>query len=105
MDINTQEAEQTPSKINSETHNEAHHSKAVERQRQRILKATRDKQLITYKGPSIRLLADFSSESLEARRRWIEIFKVLKVKTLSTKNPIYNKICPSNMRKKLRDSQ
>lgn len=86
-----QEAQRTPSKINSETHNEAHYNKAIERQRQRILKAEIEKQLITYKGLSIRLLADILSETLQARRQWVDRSKVLKVKTLSTKNPIYSK--------------
>ena len=34
----------------------------------RILKAAREKKLVTYKGVPIRLLADFSKETLEARR-------------------------------------
>ena len=56
MNINIQESQQTPSKINSEIHDETHYNQAVERQR--ILNAARKKQLITHKGPSRRLLAD-----------------------------------------------
>ena len=48
----------------------------------KILKATREKQQITYKGTLIRLLADFSTETLQARREWLDIFKVMKGKTL-----------------------
>lgn len=42
------------------------------------MKAARQKQLVTYKGNTMRLLADFSAESLQARREWQNIFKVLK---------------------------
>ena len=36
----------------------------------------------TYKGPPIRLSADFSTETLQARREWHDIFKVKKGKSL-----------------------
>ena len=36
--------------------------------RDKILKATREKQQITYKGTPIRLSADFATETLQARR-------------------------------------
>ena len=40
----------------------------------RILKAARGKQLVTFKGVPIRLSADFPQETLQARRDWQEIF-------------------------------
>ena len=46
-----------------------------------ILKATREKQFVT-KGVPIRLSADFSKETLQARRDWQEVFKVMKSKDL-----------------------
>ena len=46
--------------------------------KERILKAAREKQSVNYKGTSIRLSPDFSTETLEARREWQDIFKVLK---------------------------
>ena len=49
--------------------------------KERILTATREKQLVTYEGTSIRLSADFSAEALQARRDWHDIFKLLKGKT------------------------
>ena len=49
--------------------------------KKRILKASREKQLVTYKGAFIRLSADFS-KTLQARRDWQEIFKVMKSKDL-----------------------
>ena len=48
----------------------------------RLLKAAREKQRFTYKGIPIRLLADFSAETVQARREWHNIFKVLKGKNL-----------------------
>ena len=36
--------------------------------KERILKAARKKQLVTYKGTLIRQLADFSAEILQVRR-------------------------------------
>ena len=49
--------------------------------KERILK-TRKKQQVTYKGNPICLTADLSAESLQARREWQDIFKVLKGKNL-----------------------
>ena len=50
--------------------------------KERILKAAREKQLATYKGNPICLTADLSAETLQARREWQDIFKVLKGKNL-----------------------
>ena len=47
-----------------------------------MLKAAREKQKITYKGHPIRLSADFSAETLQARREWQDILKVMKEKNL-----------------------
>ena len=50
--------------------------------KERILKAVREKKLVSYKGIPIRLSADFSKEALQARKGWKEVFKVMKVKDL-----------------------
>ena len=50
--------------------------------KERIFKAAREKETVTYKGVPIRLSVDFSKETLQARRGWKEIFKVMKVKDL-----------------------
>ena len=49
---------------------------------ERILRAAREKQMVIYKGVSIRLSADFSKEALQARRSWKEVFQVIKGKDL-----------------------
>ena len=46
----------------------------------RILKAAREMQRVTYKGIPRRLSADFSKETFQARRDWQEVFKVMKSK-------------------------
>ena len=52
--------------------------------KERILKAAREKQNVNLKGTPIRLSADFSTETLQARREWQEILKVLKGKKNAT---------------------
>ena len=50
--------------------------------KEKMLKAAREKQQITYRGIPIRLTADLSAETLQARREWQDIFKVIKGKDL-----------------------
>ena len=50
--------------------------------KERILKATREKQLVTYKGTPIRMSSDFSTEIFQARRDWHEMFNMMKSKDL-----------------------
>ena len=50
--------------------------------KEKILKAAKEKQQITYKGISIRLTANLSAETLQTRREWQDIFKVMKGKKL-----------------------
>ena len=51
----------------------------------RIVKAARGKETVTYEGVPIRLSADFSKETLQARRGWKEVFQVMKGKDLHPK--------------------
>ena len=50
--------------------------------KERILKAEREKETVNYEGVPIRLSSDFSKETLQARRDWQEVFKVMKNKDL-----------------------
>ena len=52
------------------------------KQKERIFKAAREKNTVTYKGVPIRLSADFSKETLQERRGWQEVFQVMKGKDL-----------------------
>ena len=53
--------------------------------KERILKAAREKKTVTYTGVLIRLSADFSKESLQARKGGKEVFEVMKGKDLHPK--------------------
>ena len=53
--------------------------------KERILKAAREKETVTYKGVPIRLPADLSKENLQARKGWKEVFQVMKGKDLHRK--------------------
>ena len=52
------------------------------KEKERILEAAGEKETVTYKGLPIRLSADFSKETLQARRGWKEVFRVMKGKDL-----------------------
>ena len=49
------------------------------------MKAAREKRQITYKGTPICLTVDLSAETLQARREWQDIFKVMKGKNLQAR--------------------
>ena len=46
--------------------------------KERILKAAREMQIVTYKGVPTRLATNFSKETLQSGRDWQEVFKVVK---------------------------
>ena len=48
--------------------------------KERILKAAKEKQLVTYRRVPISLSADFSKITLQVRRDWQEVFQVMKSK-------------------------
>ena len=50
--------------------------------KERRLKAEREKQQVTFKGNPIHLTTDLSAETLQARREWQDILKVMKGKNL-----------------------
>ena len=79
-----QEAQRVSYRINSSRNMPRHIQIKLTKtkHKERILKAAREKQQVTYKGNPIRLTADLSAETLQARREWQDIFKVLKGKNL-----------------------
>jgi len=79
-----QEAQRIPYRINPRRNMPRHIliKLTKTKHKERILIAAREKQHITYKGNPIDLTADLSAETLQARREWQEIFKVLKGKNL-----------------------
>ena len=50
--------------------------------KERILKAAREKQQVTYNGNLIYSTTDLAAANLQAKREWKDIFKVLKGKNL-----------------------
>ena len=48
--------------------------------KEKMLRAAREKGRITHKGKPIRLTADLSAETLQARREWGPIFDIMKEK-------------------------
>ena len=50
--------------------------------KERILKAAREKKEVTYKGAPIRKTTYFSMETLQARRQWQKIFQVMRTRGL-----------------------
>ena len=79
-----QEEQQVPYKINPRRNTLRHILIKLTKikDKEKILKAAREKKQITYKGTPIRLSADFSTETLQARREWHDILNVMKGKNL-----------------------
>ena len=79
-----QEAQRVPYRINPRRNMPRHIliKLTKTKHKERILKAARQKQPVTYKGNPIGLMADLSAETLQARREWQNIFKVLNGKNL-----------------------
>ena len=77
-----QEAQRVPKKWDPRKHSPRHIIITLPKikEKERILKIAREKG--TYKGVPMRLAADFSKETLQARRGWKEVFRVMKGKDL-----------------------
>ena len=79
-----QEVQRVPYRINQRRNKPRHIviKLAKFKDKEKLLKVAREKQQITYKGMPIRLTTDFSAETLQARREWHDILKVMKGKKL-----------------------
>ena len=79
-----QETQRVPKKLDRRRNTPRHIMITLPKmkQKERILEAAREKETVTYKGVPIRLSADFSKETLQARRGWQEGFQVMKGKDL-----------------------
>ena len=73
-----QEAQRVPNKLDPKRNTPRHIIIKLPKikDKERILKDARGKERFTYKGVPIRLSADFSKETLQARRGWQEVFQV-----------------------------
>ena len=79
-----QETQRIPNRINPRWNTPRHKLIRLTKikHKEQILKAVREKQQITHKGIPIRITADRSIETLQARREWQDILKVMKENNL-----------------------
>ena len=79
-----QEAQRVPNKMNAKRTTPRHIILKMPqvKDKEGILKAVREKKLVTYREVPIGLSADFSKETLQAGRDWQDIFKVMKSRDL-----------------------
>ena len=83
IDRQVQDAQRVPKKLDPRRNTPRHIIKLPKiKDKERILKAARETETVTWKGVPIRLSADFSKETLQARRGWKEVFQVMKGKDL-----------------------
>ena len=80
IDMQVQEAQRVPNKMDAKRPTLRHIIiKMPEfKHKERILKTAKEEKLVTYRRVPIILSADFSKETLQARKDWQEIFKVMK---------------------------
>ena len=78
------EAQRVPYRINPRRNTPRHIliKLTKTKHKERILKVAREKQQVPYKGNPICLTADLSAETLQARRKGQDIFKILNGKNL-----------------------
>ena len=84
IDMQVQEAQRVPNKMDTKSSTPRHIIIKMPKvkDKERILKAAREKKLVTDREVPVRMSADFSKETLQARRDGQEIFKVMKSRDL-----------------------
>ena len=84
INIQVQESRRVPNKLDPKRTTPTHIIIKMPKVKgkERILKAAGEKETVTYKGVPIRLSADFSNKTLQARRDCQEVFTVMKSKDL-----------------------
>ena len=82
--MQVQEAQRVPKKLDPRKYTPRHIiiNLPNTKDKERILKVARERETVTCKGVPIRLSADFSKETIQARRGWKEVFQVMKGKGL-----------------------
>ena len=101
------EAQGVPARINLRRNRPRHIVTKLTKikDKEKILKATREKKQITCKGIPIRLSTDFSADTLQVRREWLDIFKVMKGKNLQPRKLYQEKHLFSWRNQKFTDRQ
>ena len=82
-----QETQRAPNRINSRRNTPRNILIKLTKikHKEQILKAAREKHQITHKGIPIRITANLSIETLQARREWQDILKVMKENNLQSR--------------------
>jgi hypothetical protein len=78
--MNIQEAYRTPKRLD-QRRNSSHHiiiKTPNAQNKERILKAVREKSQVTYKGRPIRITPEISTETMKARRTWTDVIQILR---------------------------
>jgi hypothetical protein len=75
MPKNLQEAYRTPNRFKQKRNSSCHIiiKTPNSKNKERILKAVRENDQVTYKGRLIRIMQDFSPETIKARRCWADV--------------------------------
>ena len=84
MDMQVREAQRVPNKMDAKKSTARHIiiKTPKVKDKERILQAATENQLVTYEGALMRLSADILKETKQARKDWEEIFKVIKSRYL-----------------------
>jgi len=80
MPINIQEAYRTPNRLDQKRNSSRHIIVKTPntQNKERILKAVREKGQVTYKGRPIRIPPDFSAETMKVKRSWADVTQTLR---------------------------
>ena len=84
LDMPVHEAQGVPKKLDSRRNTPRYIIIKLHKikDKERILKAAREKETVTYKAVPLRLSVDFSKETSQVRRGWKEVFQVMTGKDL-----------------------
>jgi hypothetical protein len=80
MPMNIQEVYRTPIRLDQKTNSSCHIIIKTPNalNKEKILKAIREKFQVAYKGRPIRITPDFSLETMKAKRSWVEVIQTLR---------------------------
>ena len=80
MPTNKQETYRTPNRLDQKRNSSSHIIIKTPNtlNKGRILKAIKEKGQVTYKGRPIRIIPDFSPESMKTKRSWVDVIQTLR---------------------------
>jgi hypothetical protein len=102
MPMNIQEAYRTPNRRNQKRNSSCHMIIKIPNalNKERILKAVREKGQVTYKGRHIRITPNFSPETMKARRSWTDVIQTSKRTQMPVDTTIPSKILNHHRQRK-----